>query len=200
LGVDCDVLTNSDKPIKKRYVEENSNHMLLRVDRDDIIQPLDWEYLKYIQWQNYDAIVISDYDKGFLDREQIEFIGHQHKIVFIDTKKKLGDWCNGATFLKINDKESQENWEYLHNEFPNHIIVTLGKQGAVLNFKEKFPLDVDEEHPVRDLSGAGDTFLAGVVAGYLKNKDIEEAIHFANKCAAWVVTQRGVTVVDRTKI
>jgi D-beta-D-heptose 7-phosphate kinase/D-beta-D-heptose 1-phosphate adenosyltransferase len=200
LGIDCDVLTNSDKPIKKRYIEENSNHMLLRVDRNDIVKPLDWEYLKYIEWRNYNAIVISDYDKGFLDKEQIRYIGENGSIVFMDSKKQLGEWCDNINFIKVNDKESQENWNYLHDEFPNDVIITLGKQGATLNYTKKFSLDIIEEHPVRDLSGAGDTFLAGFVVGYLKNSNIEEAINFANKCAAWVVTQRGVTIIDPTKI
>jgi sugar/nucleoside kinase (ribokinase family) len=111
----------------------------------------------------------------------------------------MGDWCDDIKFIKINDKESHENWEYLHYEYKNDVIVTLGKHGSVLNYGPKFP--IEDEHPVRDLSGAGDTFLAGLVAGYLQNNnDINEAIKFANKCAAWVVTQRGVTIVDPTKI
>ena len=200
LGIEADVLTNSDKPIKKRYVEENSNHMLLRVDRNDIIQPVDWSYLRHTRWDNYDAVVISDYDKGFLDKEQIAFISISHPLVFMDSKKQLGEWCDNINFIKVNDKESYENYEYLYTQFPNDVIITLGKQGATLNYSKKFSLEIDEEHPVRDLSGAGDTFLAGLVAGYLKNESIEEAINFANKCAAWVVTQRGVTIVNKSKI
>jgi sugar/nucleoside kinase (ribokinase family) len=53
---------------------------------------------------------------------------------------------------------------------------------------------------VRDLTGAGDTFLAGLVAGYLEKNNIYDAIIFANRCAAWAVTQKGVSVVDRYKI
>ena len=76
--------------------------------------------------------------------------------------------------------------------------MTKGKDGAVLNNNEKFP--IEDEHEVRDLSGAGDTFLAALVAKYIENYDICEAIKFANKCAAWVVTQKGVVVVDLSKI
>ena len=35
---------------------------------------------------------------------------------------------------------------------------------------------------------------AEAVADYIKNNDIRKAIKFANKCAAWVVTQKGVVV------
>ena len=76
--------------------------------------------------------------------------------------------------------------------------MTKGKDGAILNFYDKFP--IEDEHEVRDLSGAGDTFLAGLVADYIKNADIRSAIRFANRCAAWVVSQKGVAVVNPDKI
>ena len=61
-------------------------------------------------------------------------------------------------------------------------------------------IKITEDHPVRDLSGAGDTFLAALAAKYLETQDMVKAVEFANKCSAWVVTQRGVVVVDRYKI
>ena len=76
--------------------------------------------------------------------------------------------------------------------------MTKGKDGAILNHSEEFPIEV--EHEVRDLSGAGDTFLAGLVASYVRNDDICESIRFANRCAAWVVSQKGVVTVDPEKI
>jgi D-beta-D-heptose 7-phosphate kinase/D-beta-D-heptose 1-phosphate adenosyltransferase len=201
LGINADVLTNSDRPIKKRYVEENSNHMLLRVDRNDNVSTLNWSYLRNTSWLDYDAIVISDYDKGFLDREQIQYISESHQLTFMDSKKQLGEWCNNIRYIKLNDKEAHENWKYLHEEYRNDIIVTKGKDGAAFNFRNVFLMDIDDQHPVRDLTGAGDTFLAGMVAEFLKSGgNIFQAIEFANKCAAWVVTQRGVTIIDPTKI
>lgn len=203
LGIKADVLTNSDKPIKKRYIEENSNHMLLRVDRNDIVPPLDWSYLKNIEWLSYKVIVISDYDKGFLDEEQIQYISQSHQLTFMDSKKRLGEWCNNIKYIKINEKEFQDNWMYLHEQYRNNLIVTRGKNGAVLNWhqiqnKKEFSIEI--EHPVRDLTGAGDTFLAGLVSGFLTTKDISMAIKFANKCAAWAVTQKGVAIVSLDKI
>ena len=47
---------------------------------------------------------------------------------------------------------------------------------------------------IKDVSGAGDTFLAGLVYSYLESKDIYKAIEDANKYATEVVQQRGVTV------
>ena len=52
-----------------------------------------------------------------------------------------------------------------------------------------------KEVPVKDVSGAGDTFLAGLVCKYLENRNIEEAIHFAQDCTTKVVQKHGVSTV-----
>ena len=161
--------------------------------------------MKGIDFNQYVAIIISDYNKGFLSHDDIIYIAENHPLIFMDTKKIIGKWAFNIKYIKINEKEYNENKEYLTYEFPNDIIITLGKDGAMLNYNddgeikiEKF--SIENEHNVRDLSGAGDTFLAALVAKFMENNDICEAIRFANKCASWVVTQRGVVIVDLKKI
>jgi sugar/nucleoside kinase (ribokinase family) len=46
---------------------------------------------------------------------------------------------------------------------------------------------------VRDVAGAGDTFLAALAVKYGETSNISTAIKFANKMAMQVVQQRGVT-------
>ncbi len=198
LGVHCDIITNDIRPVKTRYVDEISNQMLLRVDEKDVILPIGDKVLDGIDFKNYDAIVISDYNKGFLSVNDIKYISKKHSLTFMDSKKELNFWCEDIRYLKINNKEFKQNEAYLRNYYVGDLIVTKGREGAVLNYAENFP--IEEEHDVRDLSGAGDTFLAALVAKFLENYDIREAIRFANKCAAWVVTQKGVVVVDLNKI
>ena len=53
-----------------------------------------------------------------------------------------------------------------------------------------------EQVDVFDLSGAGDTFHAGLVAEYLETEDMEAAIKFANQCASEVIQKKGVAVTD----
>ena len=50
------------------------------------------------------------------------------------------------------------------------------------------------------MSGAGDTFLAGLVRGYLDTQDIESAIEFAQKCTTHVVQQHCVAIVTLKEI
>jgi bifunctional ADP-heptose synthase (sugar kinase/adenylyltransferase) len=198
LGVDTDIITNDIKPVKTRYVDEVSNQILLRVDESDEIKQIEPNVFNNIDFNQYDAVVISDYNKGFLSQEIIQWITELHPLVFMDTKKKIGYWADGIEFVKINAKEYAENQKYLNTNFPNDLIVTTGNRGAILNTVEEFP--IENEHEVRDLSGAGDTFLAGLVADYVNNSDICSAIRFANRCAAWVVSQKGVAVVNPEKI
>ena len=197
LGIDADLITNDIRPVKTRYVDEVSNQILLRVDENDEIKQIKYDDLVKINFDNYCAVVISDYNKGYFSEESINYIAEHHPLVFMDTKKKIGNWVAGVEFIKLNEKEFNENW-FTDFDYDGDLIVTKGNAGAELNFCEAFPIDI--KHEVRDLSGAGDTFLAGLVADYIKNADIRKAITFANRCAAWVVSQKGVAIVDPDKI
>jgi len=196
LGVNCDIITNDIRPVKMRYIDEVSNQILLRIDENDKIKPITADTIQNIFYDDYDAIVISDYNKGYLSEDDIEYISNHHPLVFLDTKKKIGEWAKHIEFIKINEKEYLENNEILSKYIINskgNLIVTKGKDGATWNMIEDFPINGEN---IRDLSGAGDTFLAGLVADYIKNSDIRSAIRFANKCASWIVTQKGVAVID----
>ena len=63
LGAEVDLITNEDTIRKIRYVDERYNQMVLRVDENDTCQPAD---KIEIEMGKYDAIIISDYCKGFL--------------------------------------------------------------------------------------------------------------------------------------
>ena len=197
LGSNCEIITNDFRPAKTRYVDQVSNQILLRVDVNDKVKRIKQDTLRQIKFTEFDAVIISDYNKGFLLEEDIEFITH-HPLVFMDTKKKLGSWANLVKFIKLNKKEYQESYDYFQKTDHPGLVMTQGGDGAVLNRQHVF--SIENDHPVRDLSGAGDTFLAALVVEYLKNNCIEDAIRFANKCAAWVVTQKGVVAVNPDKI
>ncbi len=74
----------------------------------------------------------------------------------------------------------------------NIVIITLGDQGAVLiqdkNAKH-FPTPKVE---AIDTTGAGDCFSGALMAALSQDKNIEEAIEFANYAAAISVTKQGV--------
>jgi D-beta-D-heptose 7-phosphate kinase/D-beta-D-heptose 1-phosphate adenosyltransferase len=200
-------VTNKNSITKIRYVDNRSGQMVLRVDEHDYCDRIDKSLLSGLvknkfkrppfgfdsqKEDHYGAIIISDYCKGFLEEEDIQHICENNNNVFIDTKKKLGEWIKGADYIKINELEYKKNYELLSDdEFKDKLIVTLGSKGCRYNGKD-FPV---KEVPVKDVSGAGDTFIAGLVRGYLDTQDIEKAIEFAQKCTTVVVQQHGVATV-----
>ena len=212
LDMHIHTVTNKNSITKIRFVENRSSQMVLRVDEHDYCDRIDESLLEGLvknkfkqppfgfdsrREDYYDAIIISDYCKGFLEESDIQHICKYNKNVFVDTKKKLGEWINDADFIKINELEYQKNHELLsENGFEEKLIVTLGSKGCRYNGKD-FPV---KEVPVKDVSGAGDTFIAGLVSGYLETQDIESAIEFAQKCTTFVVQQHGVATVTLKEI
>ena len=205
-------VTNKNSIIKKRYVDNRSGQMVLRVDEHDYCDRIDKSLLSGLvknkfkrppfgfdsqKEDNYNAIIVSDYCKGFLEEEDIQYICENNKNVFIDTKKKLGEWIKDADFIKINELEYKKNHELLSDRgFKDKLIVTLGSNGC--RYKGlKYPV---KKVPVSDISGAGDTFIAGLVRGYLDTNSIYEAIKFAQKCANIVIQKNGVSIVTMEEI
>ena len=78
LGHQVDFITNTTDIKKIRYICSKYNHLLLRVDENDYCQPITQKVLDKIKWEKYDAIIISDYCKGFLDENDIKFITTKH--------------------------------------------------------------------------------------------------------------------------
>lgn len=185
----CDIITNKGwfNITKTRYVHQKTNHTFLRVDTCDKIESIDLNKIDY----NYKIIVISDYDKGFLSKTDIEKISEKHKCVFLDTKKILGDWAANCKFIKINDFEYNNSKDNLTNELSNKLIRTMGGDGCEYKGVRYDVKKID----VKDSSGAGDSFMSALVVKYLKSNDIIESIKFANKKASKVVSQIGVGII-----
>jgi D-beta-D-heptose 7-phosphate kinase/D-beta-D-heptose 1-phosphate adenosyltransferase len=185
-GVDVDMVTNDETIIKTRYVDEKSNQQILRVDEEGEVQQLEFEFTD----DQYDALVISDYDKGFITQDKLielssRFVGP----VFVDTKKNT---IPEGVFVKINEIE----FEKLTFYDPKNLIITRGGVGTEYRGKI-YPA---EKVNVFDVVGAGDTFLAALVVGYIQSKSIQTAIPIANKAAAVAVSHTGTYVLTKEDI
>ena len=195
LGCEIQLISNTNGIRKVRYVDSRSNQLVVRIDEHDYCDRISLDDLNYISQfsDEYDAVIISDYCKGFLAEDDIKYICEECENVFIDTKKQLGDWVRGVDFIKINELEHKKNFETLPNypELEDKLIVTQGSKGCVY-MGETFPV---EEVSVKDVSGAGDTFLSGLVVEYIKSKNIKKAINFAQECTTKVVQKIGVETI-----
>jgi bifunctional ADP-heptose synthase (sugar kinase/adenylyltransferase) len=206
LGVDVFSITNKNSIKKIRYVDKKSNQLVLRVDEHDYCNRISTDELKSIHNNIFstfgnnltaDAIIISDYCKGFLTEDDIKYICDNNDNVFVDTKKEFGDWINSAKYIKINSLEYENNMKFFEdNDIINKTIITKGNEGCLFQNKIYSTEDVQ----VKDISGAGDTFLAGLVIEYVRTSDITKAIDFAQRCTKIVVQKHGVSVVTKEEI
>ena len=179
--------SNLSQVTKTRYVEKKTNHMFLRVDEgDDKIENFKWseDYKHFIK--DADLVIVSDYNKGYLSNHDLKLISSFSKLSILDSKRKLDSHIiDSFTFVKLNEEE------YLNNKEldASKIIVTLGSKGCMYNGKTYASPKPQE---TIDVSGAGDTFTAAFALSYTTAKSVPNAIKFANKISAEVVSKRGV--------
>ena len=140
LGCKVHLVSNTNGIKKVRYVDERSNQMVMRVDDHDWCNRIDQNEL--ISFDGYDAIIISDYCKGFLNEDDIQYICEEYNNVFIDTKKQLGDWVKNAKFIKINDLEHKKNFEVIPNYVKSNDIA------SAITFAQECTTKVVQKHGV----------------------------------------------------
>jgi bifunctional ADP-heptose synthase (sugar kinase/adenylyltransferase) len=170
---------------KNRLIDARTKQQLLRMDQDVASDPITFDTSIP---PGYDAIVISDYNKGTVTYELIEELVKEVDVpIFVDTKKTDLARLTGC-YVKINALEKS-----LATSLPDpkHLIVTHGGNGAEW---DGWVYAAEIVGDVTDVCGAGDTFLASLACKYLESGDILKSMEFANKCSAYVVTKKGVTV------
>ena len=121
-------------------------------------------------------------------------------------KEVLVKLMNQADFIKFNDDELfeiaemigspynslEQNLQYLSEETNTPTIcVTKGRHGAVLLKGEKRFYNSGFKVKVKDTVGAGDSFLASLIAGLLKEEDPQSTLDFACAMGALVAGEEG---------
>jgi D-beta-D-heptose 7-phosphate kinase/D-beta-D-heptose 1-phosphate adenosyltransferase len=180
----CDVTFLRGKPSEKnRLIDERTKQQLLRIDRDVESDPITFETAIP---DVYDAIVISDYNKGTVTYELIEELVKEVNVpIFVDTKKTDLARLSGC-YVKINALEKSRATSL---PYPKHLVVTHGGHGAEW---DGWVYAAEIVGDVTDVCGAGDTFLAALVYQYLNTNNMPTAVKFANKASAITVKHIGV--------
>jgi fructokinase len=111
-----------------------------------------------------------------------------------------------ADFIKFNDEELMEiagslgstfttledNIKFIsENTGTSSLCVTKGKHGAILLWDGKLIYSGGYPATVADTVGAGDSFLAALIAGLLKGSDAQWSLNFACATGALVAEQPG---------
>lgn len=178
LGCAVDIICGSASR-KTRLIDSRSKQQIARIDEDVKSKPV-----TNIDPTGYDAVVISDYNKGVVSYDTVEQLLRKYKLpVFIDTKKTDLERFQGA-WVKINELE----YSRIKSDCTG-LIVTKGANGAEAKYHEYTSYAPKVE--VVDVTGAGDTFLAALTYNYLHTHDIKRAMDFANQAAAIAVQHTG---------
>jgi D-beta-D-heptose 7-phosphate kinase/D-beta-D-heptose 1-phosphate adenosyltransferase len=188
LGCVVDFIHGIKTSVKTRVIDSRTKQHLVRIDQDALSRAVKIDYTNIDQ---YNAIVVSDYNKGSIDYDTIENLRYRYTgPIFIDTKKTDLVRFEGC-FVKINQKEFDAA-----KTFPTDLIVTTGSKGAI--FKNELIPALNIE--AFDVCGAGDTFLAALAYQYCNTNDIIKSIKFAIKASSVTIQHIGVYSPTLTEI
>jgi len=188
-GISVQVLCNPGLIQKQRFVDLRTKQHLLRADfgENERLTACDVVELGQYDFEKLDAVVIADYNKGFVEKEIIEAITAKAAAaninVFVDSKK-----CDLSAYENCIIKINKLEFNKLKKQPAQcELIVTMGDLGARWN-GNTYPTEACD---VFDVCGAGDTFLAALVYEQLATQSIEKGIQFANHCSRLVVGKFG---------
>ena len=169
------------------------------------------EFINEIKDNDY--VVISDYHKGTINYKDISRIlnkCNKTNTTFIDTNYVEPEHDN-VDWLKINYETAKKyTGEFRNNiaqkvskKINSNVIVTKGSEGFIAFLKDEdqtIHYTKDENKNFVDSIGAGDTFLAGFIAGVVNNKDILSSLIYADVVAHLSTTQLGtIDTVNKEK-
>ncbi|MEQ1922392.1 MAG: D-glycero-beta-D-manno-heptose-7-phosphate kinase [Pyrinomonadaceae bacterium] len=166
------------------------------------------------------AVVVSDYAKGFLSdallRRIIDAANGVSVPVLVDPKGKDYTKYRAATLLTPNRREAadacglEENTQQmvdisgdqlLSDLDLDSVLITQGEDGMTLFRKNGEPFHLDTlAREVYDVTGAGDTVIASLAVSIGSGADLETAAKIANTAAGLVVEQVGTTAISLNQL
>ena len=149
-----------------------------------------------------DMIVVSDYAKGVIGYNLMGTLkGLNHHRIIVDPKPENGRLYDNVFMITPNQREWANMVTTSSYNLANvqYFLETKGKEGMTLHssdFSQKWHIPSDPVE-VYNVSGAGDTVVAvmSICLGMGLNPVISAKI--ANKCAGYVVTQPGTSLVPK---
>ncbi len=211
---------NRPTSIKTRVLAPQQQ--LLRIDREQtspIKTQLEQQILNRVKKiiEKQSAILLSDYNKGFLTENlcaSVIKLAKQFKIpVLVDPKPThkhfyqncdyiSPNWTEGKalshlTQAKFELDDIQKVAQQIAKDLKSNVILTLGSKGVFYQDKNLIKSNYFETQAkeVFDVSGAGDTIISWITMGIASDLTQQESIHCANVAAGLVVAKRGTSII-----
>ena len=176
----------------------------------------DWipKSLEKLNIGSFDIIILSDYNKGVLNKDWFKELDFQN--IIVDPKKNNFSFYSNAKIItpnlnelervsqiKLNDYDSIKRAcnEILIKTNLEYIVAKMGEKGMMVVGKNNYFKIINPyfvENP--DVTGAGDTVIASFSLAYAKFGDVELAAKISNAAASIAVSKKGTAVVETKEI
>lgn len=215
------LVINPELPTITKHRMVAQNQQLLRID-DEIIHPLSQEEEDSVMAgleaiiDDLQAVVLSDYGKGFLTRSLtsriLDLCRERGVPTVVDPKGDDFSRYRKATVITPNFKEAkgaatrcrtlQEIAQHLLEDAQLDFLLITRSQDGISHFhlegddleEQHYPVEVQE---VIDVTGAGDTVVAVTALGLSLNWDRDTLCRACNLAGGHVVGHFGATTISR---
>ena len=210
-------------PLKVRYL--NNFTQLLRADKEKIRHKSKSSHIKKIieivkkSINKCDAIIISDYNKGFITKELVKNLvklaKQNNKLILADPKSKDFQTYEGVDFLTPNQKElSEATNNFIDSEKEavesakkiiekckiKNVLVTRSEKGMILISNKNYKNFSTLAKEIYDVSGAGDTVIAVLALMIASGLDSETSALLSNHAAGIIVGKKGTAVTTQEEM
>jgi len=223
-GIEVSGLVRDDRPttLKTRIIAQNQQ--VVRTDRESrkALSPqvnvdLASAFLRHLPQAK--AVIVSDYDKGVVNRELLSAILPNARSagvpVFLDPKVPHADYYRPITLITPNQREAElltgtaiedergleDAGRRLLGKFEcEYALITRGEEGMSLfsgSGSRHLPTFARE---VFDVTGAGDTVIATLALARAGGATMEESAILANHAAGIVVGKVGIATVSQSEL
>jgi len=223
-GIESNAVLRSNRPttLKTRIIAHSQQ--VVRTDREskkplstEINRDLSDLFLQYLP--RAAAIVVSDYDKGVVNRELLKAILPEAQSmgvpVYLDPKVHHADYYRPITLITPNHREAElltgmvinseatldeAGRKLLHRFECEYALITRGEEGmSLFNSTGSHHLPTFARE-VFDVTGAGDTVIATLALARAAGATMEEAAELANHAAGIVVGKVGTATVSQSEL
>ena len=213
------LIVDAARPTTMKVRVMGGNQQLIRVDYEKREQ-LSLGILEKVRSKiddirnEIDCIVVSDYAKGVVSIELMEYLRHVSEEgnipLIVDPKPKNKRAYKGASLITPNSKEV---FDMLQGEEDIHVagmklstylgvplLVTRGEKGMSIFSPEGIKDIPSKATEVFDVCGAGDTVVAALALSLCSGASLEEAAVIANHAAGVVVRKVGVATCSHDEV
>ncbi len=202
--------------VKTRVIAHHQQ--VVRMDREKtekISDTIVREMLKLVNLEDFDGILISDYDKGVVTESLIKEIlksKNSKSKIFVDPKVENISLYKNTTLISPNHGEAEritgikmrKDEDFIDGarkikEMLNcqYVVITRGEQGMTfLDEKNNGGHLPTKAREVYDVTGAGDTVISILTLSILSGANIKEGCELANYGASVAVSRLGTTAVS----